>query len=618
MKPLLRFILVFIFCYSTSAAIAQLNINGDFECLNENGKPTRWFVPPTRNQYSIESDTTGPFSGIYSGRIVPSQNCSKLSSMVCYQELGLLKLKPFRKLTVNYHFRVNSGWAESIKYWIRPALCPGNQSGISLIDTTMVSFKGNMRDNNWYEMSVDMFLKPEAFTCQTLFVGFTVQDSTDLNVDKIEISFDDQKMTDLSCITRVRSVPDSNDINWLEKVYVPLSETDSEINMQDLKKQFTDARVIGLGESTHGTKEFTTLRTKFIRYLIDSMDFEVIAFENNFAESHQVNALLSGKKYTTEKVIDSLFGRIHETRETLELFNLVRNKNSTGRKKIFIEGFDDQNPRYLGNLLLNDFYKKDQACVEIITKNMNTGGSWGVQQYDSMIKRADRLILRFKAIKQKLTRAFPKTDIPLLEKKIHSYRNSLYLNYLYSLQNAYITFNIAPAATYRDSLMAENVLWLLKYYKNKKIILLGHNEHLQKNATGIYKTNVPQGYFIQQKLPAGLYKAFAFTTALGMVTSYNKNNEPESILLTPPNKFSYEFYFSQLPAPLLYLPLKNSGQNDHPFITKTLQLRWCGYRISGETNQFQDVNIADGYDGLFFIRKTSPASSFWYKKGKLP
>ena len=57
---------------------------------------------------------------------------------------------------------------------------------------------------------------------------------------------------------------------------INLSDSGNSLNIDYLKQLdsiFEKSRIIGLGESTHGTSEFTTIRAQIFKYLVKNLFF---------------------------------------------------------------------------------------------------------------------------------------------------------------------------------------------------------------------------------------------------------------------------------------------------------------------------------------------------------
>lgn len=613
--------LAIIFINFSVAGFSQINEdgkfeNGDFECLGNNDRPLNWYILGPLRFYSFSQDSINPYGGKFSGRIKPLIDCSKKSSIVCYQRAIIPNIE--NKILINFRLKMNSGSHQNIQYFIRPMSAAYDVNFEKYIDTTIVKILGDTSRNNWFTYSVEMRYQKKVNTNSFFNIGLIAQDSIDFNIDGVEIFKDDVRFEEYPCEFEKRNFPNKSDIDWVENRSIPILNTWDNINLKDLlklKSHIGKSSVVALGESTHGTKEFYTLRTRIIKYLIDSLNFEVVAFESGFENYHLANQLLETSAIPTRKIVDSLFTtNIYKTDEVINLVDLIRKDNLNKKEgKTVISGFDEQGYYFQGAFLAQDFKGKDSTMAKLINEINVRIRNTRLKQKDTIYKLSILLYDRFKEIKQKLFTSSKELASVLLDKKLRSFCNGLYLKYLFEDVQRLNNNGWSYANTFRDSLMAENVIWLKQYYKGKKIIILCHNAHVQKNKEGSFEQTT-QGYFLQKKLPKGDYKSFAFLTAEGELTGYKKY-PPEIVQVFRPYKSCYEYYFAKMTDSIFFLPLlQNKETYKHKNIISGLKMREAGYGISDGYDPFKEVDLLNGFDGVFFIRKTSPTNSFLYKR----
>ncbi|MBZ0099596.1 MAG: erythromycin esterase family protein, partial [Taibaiella sp.] len=66
----------------------------------------------------------------------------------------------------------------------------------------------------------------------------------------------------------------------------PLSDNSDLTFLKDVLK---DKTVIGLGEATHGTREFFQMKHRLVKFLVEEMGYRQFAIESNFAECMAIN-----------------------------------------------------------------------------------------------------------------------------------------------------------------------------------------------------------------------------------------------------------------------------------------------------------------------------------------
>src|SRR5262245_4388899 len=60
-------------------------------------------------------------------------------------------------------------------------------------------------------------------------------------------------------------------------------------DMQPLKKVVGEARIVSLGEATHGTREFFQLKHRVLEFLATEMGFTIFSIEANMPEAYRLN-----------------------------------------------------------------------------------------------------------------------------------------------------------------------------------------------------------------------------------------------------------------------------------------------------------------------------------------
>lgn len=77
-------------------------------------------------------------------------------------------------------------------------------------------------------------------------------------------------------------------------------------DLNPLMDRIGDARVVMLGEATHGTSEFYTWRAKLSRRLIEEKDFSFVAVEGDWPPCYRLNRFLKGYEGVPAEAIDAV------------------------------------------------------------------------------------------------------------------------------------------------------------------------------------------------------------------------------------------------------------------------------------------------------------------------
>lgn len=91
--------------------------------------------------------------------------------------------------------------------------------------------------------------------------------------------------------SREHAVDEKSTINLLRKHSRPLKNT---ADLQPLMDRIGDAKIVMLGEASHGTHEYYTWRAKISKLLIEKKGFNFIAVEGDWPDCYRLNRYIKG------------------------------------------------------------------------------------------------------------------------------------------------------------------------------------------------------------------------------------------------------------------------------------------------------------------------------------
>jgi erythromycin esterase-like protein len=107
---------------------------------------------------------------------------------------------------------------------------------------------------------------------------------------------------EISPVNLVNEVADNKTVRLEIPAYPLRNEQDLDILLKDIG----NARVVLLGEASHGTSEYYTWRAAISRRLIQEKNFNFIAVEGEWADSYRVNNFIKGEKRDSAAVVSLL------------------------------------------------------------------------------------------------------------------------------------------------------------------------------------------------------------------------------------------------------------------------------------------------------------------------
>lgn len=87
--------------------------------------------------------------------------------------------------------------------------------------------------------------------------------------------------------------PDKSVVEWIRSAAIPLATVEPRQGYNDLEALrpiIGTARIVSLGEATHGTREFFKLKHRILEFCVAELGFTMFGIEASFPELLAVNA----------------------------------------------------------------------------------------------------------------------------------------------------------------------------------------------------------------------------------------------------------------------------------------------------------------------------------------
>ncbi|CAH0120463.1 hypothetical protein PAE9249_02982 [Paenibacillus sp. CECT 9249] len=336
---------------------------------------------------------------------------------------------------------------------------------------------------------------------------------------------------------------------------VPTRDKDEFADLQFLKPLLQNQRIVMLGESSHGVKEFNSVKARLVRFLHQELGFDVVAFESGWADAYAVNAQatsLSG----LEMMKKSIFPVWH-TKEVQSLFEYIRKQAETdhplelaGVDMQPMNAFTDYIKKWLAEVdkkqaekwnKLEDNYSDAVYSPELTWDELKKKRPEWIQGYEELKK-----FVRLRRVELSAARPDRPELASILERAIDERIRVLNdfaeaRTWLYSQDEK--TFEIPTSVNdnfnyIRDLAMAEHLTWLAEeMYPDKKIIVWGHNYHLRKQNTSVQDDLLYMGLpmpTLGELLPDRL-KDQVYSVGLYMYQGETASNTREAVKVQSPH-----------------------------------------------------------------------------------
>ena len=166
--------------------------------------------------------------------------------------------------------------------------------------------------------------------------------------------------------------------------------------------------------------------------------------------------------------------------------------------------------------------------------------------------------------------------------------------------------SIYNKVAYRDTIMAENVLWATALCKSSYPIVYAHSNHISKGSDYPNMFDFPMGYYLsrQQKF---IYHPVSFIFSTGTIGALYRG-EFKSRIATPAPNYSFEHQLSKVALTSFYL-------NTDKGLNQIVQTRLVGLYHSDQN--FYEANLYKRFSGLVFLKEVNGETPEYTQAGFL-
>lgn len=339
---------------------------------------------------------------------------------------------------------------------------------------------------------------------------------------------------------------------WLRDKAVPFWTVEPGKGFKDLmplKQMIGDARVVALGEATHGTREFFKMKHRLLEFLVQEMGFTSFAIEATWPESNLVNDYIQTGQGDPTDLLAGLYFWTWNTQEVLDMIMWMRENG------VSFHGFDLQFPKmaienvmtYVGRVDTANHHIYEQLYSDFLKYIDNLRKYYLVSSQEKNAIR-DQLQLAHDMIEEREVGYINQSNKKSFDNALQSARLVQQAEHMYSGGNM---------TTIRDLYMAENVKWITDQEgPNAKIVLWAHNGHVRFDPVrGLTMgTHLRNEYgddmvIIGFSFYEGSFNAISdnFPDGYGDLTEH---------AAPPPPNDAYAYYFHGAYMPRIYLDLR--------------------------------------------------------------
>lgn len=403
---------------------------------------------------------------------------------------------------------------------------------------------------------------------------------------------------------------------WVQQHRMPIDITTYQAFQQPMKPMLNimaAAQVVGLGEGTHGTSEFQTVRTYITRYLCEEKGFTVVCLENSYGWTLQLNKYIQTGEGNLDTLMKQNLLGMWQNEEIKDLLQWMLEFNKTHKQKLQLAGIDHSETTTNAHILQTTLSRLNNPALNTLLDTLLTRAGFMDAAYADM--NAPKQIYKWKDIMDNAVKAYEltghiKTALDSMTSTMHSRLAETEIKTVYTtLYNSGLAYYSLykpvkeQKEASRDEAMANMVKRIADDQHNAKVIVWAHNAHLANQSifgddsngggTGMYlQEYYPGNYFALGTGTAG--GTFSSTTDRFIVSASRFKNNPLSNAITG----SWEQIIQSGNNKILFIDLR-----DKQYPLPALPLRFTGYGKSSEKD-FITSRINKLFDGFIFIPVT--------------
>lgn len=426
-------------------------------------------------------------------------------------------------------------------------------------------------------------------------------------------------------------------IAWLKQNAIPIKTVEPGngfADLQPLKRVLRDVRLIGLGEETHGTREFFQFKHRMVEFLVREMGFRVFAIEASYAGCRNINDYIQGRVTDGAGALASQGFWTWNTEEVRSMLEWMRayNAEAPADQKLKFVGFDVQNNRAARDTVLaylkrvaperaaafaaltlpqafNSSDEERKSSLETATEAAAFGppeGKPAALKTVNEVRAAYNELIGFLTVYE--SKLVLKTSTVEYADALHSAR----------VIPQYIDAYLLPARPgpldqdTRDLYMAENMArFVAAEPAGTRFIIWAHNFHVAAPPDAPYRfgTRLRAIYGAQ-------YYALGFSFGEGGFQSRSMAPPKPTYTLTgftdgPALEGSVDWYLTQAGRKSFWIDLRSAPPSGAvgDWLKRSVTMRSIGSVYSPEAGPqyYAPVILRHNYDGLFFIDRTTRA-----------
>lgn len=402
----------------------------------------------------------------------------------------------------------------------------------------------------------------------------------------------------------------------LKENVVPIKTVEAGSGFADLvplKRVFKNVQFVGLGEETHGTREFFQFKHRMLEFLVKEMGFRVFAIEASYSACQNINDYVMGRTDDGAKALDSQGFWTWNTEEVRAMIDWMReyNKSVPADGRVKFVGFDIQvndtgKSRligYINRVAPERFAEVDALFRANMDELINAvffkrdGAKEELEKLNGLRKQYNDLFVFLELNGPKLAAKSSESEYVQMRE---------YARVLVQFADAYARPDFGSNVA-RDLYMADNFRRLVEREPaGTRFVIWAHNGHI---ATGDSDGGYPTLGHHLRRFYGQKYYALGFSFNQGSFQS--REGQPKdpkirmlmSFTVGPASVNSVDWFLAQTGAKILVVDFRSTGKSTEigDWLAAPHPMRSIGAMYAAEQNYFLPITVGREFDGLFFV-----------------
>ena len=412
------------------------------------------------------------------------------------------------------------------------------------------------------------------------------------------------------------SVVNAATVAWLTANTRPFQSDAPESGFDDLAEIGAivgTARVVALGEATHGTREFFRMKHRVFEYLVEKQGFTHFTIEATMPESRAMDRYVILGEGDPATLLSNLYFWTWNTTEVLDLVKWMRAYNvRVGAPRLRFVGFDISFPQQAADSVLATLVRRDAALgqrasriVGCLAPGRDASGQYATARYLSSTIATERLACADSLTALATTVALRRSQWAATSSTEELDWMEQYVTLVRQWQRVAATTNTSAE---RDKAMAENLLWIADKNPAARVFAWAHNYHVSRRPGAM-------GSYVAGRLGTQ-YRVFGFTFGTGRFNAVGTFGNGAATAVIPHtiseiDPSSLEAIFAAINQPRLIF---DARRIDVGGATATLEaplrMRSIGalYSAASASAYFDQTLLPLDYDALIWFATTTTST----------